>query len=730
MQSQKNAILFTGAVASITLVLAAPASAQEIALEGISIFATASGDANAFEFPGQVSVIGRDQIEDFVATRPSDVFQGVPGVVFTGGTRRAGQVPSIRGFTDDATLVLFDDARQNFVSGHDGRLFLDPDILVAAEVVKGPTSSIYGSGALGGVFAFRTINAEDILEPGQLAAVRVKAGYESVDQEQTYSVTGVQMSESGAVDLVANLGYRTSGDVELGNNTTLTDGNDLASAFVKGSFKLSDGLTWRNSWIYFDRADQNANNPQLNAAPGDDNPLVDRTALSSTVQSKLEFNPSGNDLVDGNVVVYRAYNEVEEPEVGTGRALTREVETLGFKALNTSRLELASLGNVAWTYGTDIYQDDQTGGDSDSLGGARGGVPDAKSNFYGFFTEAEFEFGTPGQGLGQLEIIPGIRFDKFESESEIADSFDETAVSPKIAAAYRPVEWFSVFGNYGEAFRAPSYNEAYAAGEHFVIGANPSPFIPPNVNLTNEFIANPNLKPEESEGWELGATLSFKSVIASGDELKAKGSYYENDVTNLIDLEVTGPNGACFSPFPPAFCSFPGAGGTSQNVNVTNALIKGVEVEATYDSTYFYMKAAYSQIEGTDLDTGEFVGALFPDQLYLDAALKFPAYYTRLGVRALFADDFTNTNDERETGTTNVISKEELFRAGYTTVDVYAVWEPKAYGLGGLRVDLGIDNIGDEAYEVVRKDVFEEGRSFKAAVSYQAPICGTEFCSR
>ncbi|MEL7049489.1 MAG: TonB-dependent receptor plug domain-containing protein, partial [Pseudomonadota bacterium] len=284
----------TGAASALAISLTSPAMAQEITLEGISIFATASGEADAFEFPGQVSVIGREQIQDFVATRPSDVFQGVPGVVFTGGTRRAGQVPSIRGFTGDATLVLFDDARQNFVSGHDGRFFLDPEILVAAEVVKGPTSSIYGSGALVGVFAFRTINAEDILEPGQLAAVRFKTGYESVDREQSYSVTGVQMSESGAVDLVANLGYRTSGDVELGNSTTLTDGNDLTSALVKGSFKLGNGITWRNSWIYFDRADENANNPQLNQGPDDGNLLVDRTALSSTIQSKLEFNPSGN----------------------------------------------------------------------------------------------------------------------------------------------------------------------------------------------------------------------------------------------------------------------------------------------------------------------------------------------------------------------------------------------------------------------------------------------------
>ena len=54
-------------------------------------------------------------------------------------------------------IVMFDGARQNFGSAHDGRFFIDPSLLKSVEVLRGPASSLYGSGGTGGIIEFRTM---------------------------------------------------------------------------------------------------------------------------------------------------------------------------------------------------------------------------------------------------------------------------------------------------------------------------------------------------------------------------------------------------------------------------------------------------------------------------------------------------------------------------------------------------------------------------------------------
>ena len=46
-------------------------------------------------------------------------------------------------------------------------LIWDPALVKRIEVVRGPNSSLYGSGGLGGVVDFRTADAADFLPPGK-----------------------------------------------------------------------------------------------------------------------------------------------------------------------------------------------------------------------------------------------------------------------------------------------------------------------------------------------------------------------------------------------------------------------------------------------------------------------------------------------------------------------------------------------------------------------------------
>ena len=139
---------------------AAADGAEAAQLDTVTVYATRS-PMPAFDYAGEVTVIPKDVIEDFNPSTLADIFDAVPGAAIGGGPRRAGMTPDVRGLSGEGVLVLFDGARQSYLSGHDGRFFVDPDLVRAVEVVRGPTSALYGSGALGGVIAVRTVTAED-----------------------------------------------------------------------------------------------------------------------------------------------------------------------------------------------------------------------------------------------------------------------------------------------------------------------------------------------------------------------------------------------------------------------------------------------------------------------------------------------------------------------------------------------------------------------------------------
>ncbi|HMN85295.1 MAG TPA: TonB-dependent receptor plug domain-containing protein, partial [Bauldia sp.] len=88
---------------------------------------------------------------------------------------------NIRGLQDFGRVnVLIDGARQNFQkSGHsaNGSFYFDPEMLQTVDVTRGPVSSVYGSGAIGGVASFTTIDADSLLDPGETIAARFKAAF-------------------------------------------------------------------------------------------------------------------------------------------------------------------------------------------------------------------------------------------------------------------------------------------------------------------------------------------------------------------------------------------------------------------------------------------------------------------------------------------------------------------------------------------------------------------------
>lgn len=702
--------LFTSASCAFALAAQAqtngPAPESPAADETVTVYAT-TNPIPVFDYPGQVTVITRDEIETFAPSSVSDMLRDVPGVDFAGGPRRTGEAPSIRGLSGENVLILLDGARQSFISAHDGRFFLDPDLVASAEAVRGPASALYGSGAVGGVLAFETVDAADLLRPGETVGARFRAGYQSVNEETLATATAFGVS--GAFDGLASFGLRQSGDISLADDTDLRSDDDIQSMLLKGGYQFTDDFRAEASWQRFANTAIEPNNGQGVGTTGD--PLLDRDVEkdieTNSYRIGLQFDPASN-LINTSFTAYATDTGVDEFDETTSRSALRKIETSGASIRNASTFQTENALTI-FTIGADYYEDEQTGRDTDTVDLTRGGVPNASTQFTGVFAQLETRIDT---AAGEFIIIPGIRYDEFESESETApQGSSDNATSPRLAASYGPVEWFRVFGSYSEGFRAPSINELYLDGVHFSV-PHPILFNPGMgqfVFVNNAFVPNPNLMPEKSETTEFGVGFDFHDIATSGNRLQAKVSAYKNQVDDLVNLSVNfAYDPTCFAA--PTF--FPCTAGTTNSANVDSAEFEGVEAELVYDSDRFYTRASYASIEGDINGTGEDPFTALPDRLALDFGVKLPEHRARIGTRIQAADEFDRYVSDGAGGLTLSES-----RPGYVVLDLYASWRP-AFS-DDLRIDVGVDNVLDHTYDRVFEGVTEPGRNFKIAASWQ-----------
>ncbi len=687
-------LALVGALAPAAAPGETPADPEVYMADPITVTATRN-PLPAFEFPGMVSVIGRQEMLRQQPSTPDDFLKWVPNMEFVGGPRRTGEVPSIRGFSGPDVVVTLDGARQNFDSAHDGRFFIDPSLLREVEVLRGPASALYGSGGNGGVIALRTLRAEDLLGTGERAGARLSGGYQSVNEEGRGTAT-VFGRPGGGLDLLGSVTRRSSGEIELGDGSTLdASDDDILAALMKLGWAPGADQRLEASFQRFRNEAEEPNNAQ--GAGGDDR--VEKDIQRDNIRLAYGYQPSDQPLVDLDLTVYHTRFEADELRLDdrgagpAGELLRRDLDTWGLRVENRSRPLDAARHGLTLTYGAEAYRDVQDGAAGE---GERDGVPDADANFAAGFVQAEWRLSEPlGVLPGDLLLIPGLRFDHYATDGDLADStVEDSALSPRLGLSYLPTDWSLLFASYSEAFRAPTFNELFLTGVHFRIPIGPG--------VTNRFVPNPDLDPQRTRTVEAGVGLDFRSLLARGDRLTAKASHFRTWGDDFIDLSVEQPEPFVdCDPFIPGGCD-----GVTRAANVAEARLWGSEVELSYENRRARIQAGYSNLHGRNDTTNEFLGVLTPAQLTLDAALKLPEVDSVLGWRMLAADDFDKTDDPAEE------------RGGYAVHDFYLAWAPSGGPLAGLRLDLGVDNAFDRAYSRVFTGAPEPGRNLKAQLAY------------
>jgi hemoglobin/transferrin/lactoferrin receptor protein len=584
-----------------------------------------------------VTVVSREEIERRDARSVLDLIRDIPGVESSGVPRTTAMQPVIRGLGEERIVLRLDGARNNFNAGHRGRTFIDPDLLRGAEVLRGPGSTLFGSGALGGVIALRTIEVDDILQPGARFGGQIGGGFQSQGSGWRGSLAlGARADEFEVLGAVAGF---TNNNFSDGRDTTIPfTGDDTQS--LLGKFGWNPGHhRFQLSALRF--ADDHT--LPISANTASTTSIADRETVQETLSFRWSYANPDMALLEPQVVLYRNHVSIEEQRLTGTRARDRtELTTLGLDAQNTSRFALGATRH-ALTFGTEIYRDEQEGA---SNGLARPQFPTANQDVLAFFAQDEI-------ALGAFTLTPGLRWDRFDQESPDGLNDRSTSrLSPRVSLAWQATPWLQPYVSYAEGFRSPSLTELYVGGQHFP---------------GNFFVPNPDLRPEVSRNKEIGVNLRFADVLRDGDRLRMRISAFRNDVDDFIEQIVQRT--------------------TTSARNVGSARIQGVEAEAQYDAGTWWLGLGAAALKGDNLETDEPLASIPAHRLNVNAGYRFLETGVTVGGRWTLAAEQDRAPD---------LSGVAQSTSGYGVLDLFASWTPNF--APNVRLGLAVDNVFDHAY--------------------------------
>jgi len=631
---------------------------------------------SSFEAPMMVTVINGDSPESQTASSAADMLRKVPGITVSGTGRSNGQDVSMRGYDRRGVLILVDGIRQGTDTGHINGTFLDPGLVKRVEVVRGPAALLYGSGALGGVVSYETVDAADLLLPGRNSGYRVFGNAASGDHS-----LGMGASAYGRTDTLDGLlsfGTRDVGDLRQGNGFDAPNDETISNVLAKGTWRIDENQSLSGNLRYYNNRAQEPKNPQESAASAS-NLMTDRSTIQRDGQLSYQLNPLGQHWLDAEAKVY--YSEVQiNAHTGGSEDEARKQTTRGAKLENRTRLFVDSPASHLFTYGTEAYKQEQT------PGGATESFPQAEIKFASIWLQDEITL----RDL-PVSILAGTRYDDYQGQSNGYDDVNADKWSSRGALSITPTDWLMLFGSYSQAFRAPTMGEMYNDSKHFSIPMGPT-------TITNYWVPNPNLKPETNATQEYGFGLRFDDLLLADDNLQFKASYFDTKAKDYISTGVTmqlgrGPTGPyCIS------C-------TTYSTNIERAKIWGWDATLSYKTRGFGWDLSYNRTRGKDQATGEWIASINPDTV--TSTLDLPIADTGLstGWVATFAQRATQ------------VPSGSAQQAGYGVNDFYLSYKGRAEWQG-VTTTVVLGNAFDKEY-YSPLGIPQDGRNAKLLVSYQ-----------
>lgn len=612
-------------------------------------------------------IISLEQVHRNLASDVSDLFDGTPSVVVSGGGQNAQRI-YLRGIESTNLNMTIDGARQGrALFQHRGSVGgLDPSMLKQVEV-QTMGSADQGPGALGGSIRFETLDAQDLLQPGKTSGARLKTGYAGVDDTIQGSAEAYALLKKH-FGLLAHISGANRENYENGNGKEVlnTAGDDRDYLFKVSMLDWADHSLRLSAQknTASGAANWGGQGSDMGEASDTENAVYQETKRTSCTLDH-RYAPKGSPLIDWRFNLYSNDNSLENIDAGN----TVDSTEYGGSVKNTFFFELGATRHHL-TAAMDYFKEDGSYDEESEE------ISNGSKNF-GLGLQEQMN-------LGRFGLSIGARFDDYSSDygTETVSGDD---ISPNINGEIEIITGLSVFGGYSEAVRGSS-----------IIPIGWLSLIEDDVSINN---GNP-VEPEESNTRQAGVRYAASGLFLPQDHVKAEVTYFNTRLTNTIEVESGGRMGRPI---------------TAIYNNPDTLTSKGYEVNLTWAIKQFRTRLAFSSFETEDGE-GNPAGiirrktAASGDQLIWD--LKWnPEPNLTFGYTLTYVADLTKVPDG------------DNARPGYVLHAIQASWQPEA--INGVTLSLAVDNLFDKDYcnqtSIEGDDgaISEPGRDIRLAVTYQ-----------
>ncbi|MCZ4324471.1 TonB-dependent hemoglobin/transferrin/lactoferrin family receptor [Pseudomonas anguilliseptica] len=686
-----------------------------------------------------------------------------PGVNYS----RTSESINIRGLDRDRVLTTIDGIRvpwmtdgarsQGPTGGAQGGLdSIDFNGLSSVDIVRGANSSVVGSGALGGAVALYTLNPEDLLRDGKDFGSLVKTDYDSADH--SWGLNGALAGRYQDTSWLLQAGQRQGNELESGGDantygTSRTEANpadtEQQSLLVKLQQRFDDGHKVGFTGEIFERENDidSRTNQGSNYLIGEngttehnkrqrlsvdyafraeeDNGLID-SANAIAYWQKLRRHDDQNGIrtvTDARAAIPDfvfgpSGNPYKFPSGAFGRDNQIEKELFGVSGDVGKTFEIAGLPN-SLTLGGEVYQitTEQVSEGYDNcpavlnelMGPSACGflhtnqadMPKAEGTQWALYATNEIAFTD-----GRIKLTPGLRYDHYKQDPKATSDFNNNVnpanqetlqassdhkLSGSLLATWQVTEQAMVYAQWAQGFKAPDATQLYmnygTEGSYLRLG-------------------NAGLKPEESNGYEVGLELG-------NDKLGGSLSLFDNHYKNFIDDDVA-MNAADLAAVGLSSADYPL--GVTRTENRAKVQIYGAEATAHWEFVpHWKVWGSLAWAEGEDRETNQYLSSVAPLTSIVGLSYEQDRYGADLMLSAAAARD-------------KVENDGDFAAPGYGVVDLTGYWKPAA--LDGVKLQAGLFNLLDKKYwnalnvptsALVQPDDYysEAGRSLRVSASWQ-----------
>jgi len=449
----------------------------------------------AAELSKPADVLAGERLDENRGATLGETISSIPGVQSSNFGPGVGR-PILRGLEGPRVAILSGGLPTQDVStiSQDHAPAVEPFLADQIEVLKGPSTLLYGSGAIGGIVNVVDGRIPELAIEGGFSG-RAEQRFDTVNQGETtmFRLDGGTDRFALHVDGV----YRNNKDYDTPEGTQPNTFIDTRTGSVGGSL-LGD---WGFVGASASRFENDYGNP---GEPGD---LAngERGVYLQMRQDRYDLkggllSPWG----EGSGLRFSlGHNDYEHVEFEGG-----EVGTTFTKEATEGRVEASFDMGAGWEGAAGMQG-------SDSVFEAIGDesfVPRTGTRALGLF-------GVARKSWKDLQLDLGARADQIEADPDTQASRDFTPVSFSLAGGWRIDERWRLTASYDHAERAPAEEELFADGPHLATQAYE--------------IGNADLSKEAANQLEFG--VQYQSPLVDG-----KLSVYYNRFNDFIYLAETG----------------------------------------------------------------------------------------------------------------------------------------------------------------------------------------------